>query len=145
MVTDRSRFSVAVSAPAAIPFSVSQIQSVTVTFLKSLGVHKAAISLVFVQGGAMRRLNKASLGHDYVTDIITFNLSEPKGDVLEGELVISPAQARRNAHDNGQSFEREICRYIAHGLLHLIGYDDATDAQRRRMSKKEDMLLSLLA
>ena len=143
MPTDEQSLLVEVSVLAPVPFSVRQIRSITLCFLKELKVPGASLSIVFVKDTAMRRLNRSSLGHDYVTDIITFDLSECKG-VFEGELVISPAEARRNARLCGEPLPREICRYIAHGLLHLKGYDDATDVQRTRMRKMEDRLLLLI-
>ncbi|MFH0754287.1 MAG: rRNA maturation RNase YbeY [Candidatus Omnitrophota bacterium] len=143
MATDRSPWRVDITAHAPVPVSVNDIKDVTVCFLKSLKVRRADISIVFVKDADMRRLNKASLGHDYVTDIITFDLSDGKEGLLEGELVICPAQARRNARACAETFEREVLRYIAHGLLHLKGYDDATDAERARMRKKENSLLGL--
>ncbi len=134
---------VGVSVFAPVPFSIARIQQITVKFLRRLKVSQARISIVFVKDAAMRRLNRESLGHDYVTDIVTFALSERSDRVLEGELVICPAQARRNARLYAEPFERELWRYVAHGLLHLKGYDDVTEKQRALMRNKEDILLGL--
>jgi rRNA maturation RNase YbeY len=144
MATDRRALAVDVSILASVPFTSERIQEIATIFLKKLGFRKAVLSIVFVKDAAMRRLNRTSLGHDYVTDIITFDLSDIKSDVLEGELVISPAEAKRNAHLCREPYEREVFRYVAHGLLHLKGYDDATDKERARMRKKEDRLLELI-
>jgi rRNA maturation RNase YbeY len=60
---------------------------------------------------------------------------------LTGEIYICPTEARRNARRYGEPFERELLRYIAHGILHLLGYDDRTRIQRERMRREEDALL----
>ncbi|MBF0595342.1 MAG: rRNA maturation RNase YbeY [Candidatus Omnitrophica bacterium] len=111
------------------------------------GVHSCDLSVVFLSGAQMRKLNRTSLGHDYVTDVITFDLREEGrgerevGSGIEGEIYICPAEARRNARLYGEPYDRELLRYIAHGILHLLGYDDATPRLRDRMRREEDRLL----
>lgn len=116
--------------------------------LASRGIHTADLTITLIDGRAMRKLNRLSLGHDYVTDVITFDLrpSEPQRGQepqshMEGEIYICPAQARRNAREYGEPYERELLRYIAHGILHLSGYDDATLDQRAVMRREEDRIL----
>ena len=102
----------------------------------------------------MRRLNREYLGHDHVTDVVTFDLGDkaqarPKRSsaqclvpgALLGEIYICPAEAKRNAGLYGEPFERELLRYIAHGILHLLGRDDRTMAQRERMRREENKFL----
>ena len=113
-------------------------------FLSYHGIRFAALSLVFVTGSVIRKINKTHLGHDDVTDIITFDLRERGALFLDGELFICPSQARRNARACGDAIECEILRYVAHGILHLLGYDDTADKQRMIMRRKEDALLSLV-
>jgi rRNA maturation RNase YbeY len=124
--------------------SAGIIERVAVLFLLRCGIRSAALSLVFVTGRAIRKINKTHLGHDHVTDIITFDLRSQGSGLFEGELVICPAEARRNARAFGGSLEREILRYVAHGILHLLGHDDATVKQRAAMRKEEDKLLALI-
>ena len=110
------------------------------------GVRGAELSIVFVPGRVIRRLNKSSLGHDYVTDVITFDLSERSdGGSVDGEIYICLEEARRNARAYGEPLGRELLRYVAHGILHLLGQDDVTARQRALMRAREDELLALIA
>ena len=88
-------------------------------------------------------MNVRYLGHEYYTDIITFDYC--KGDILSGDLFISIDTVRENAAFYGASFETELDRVIVHGLLHLIGYDDHTEQEQKVMHAKEDEALLLLA
>ena len=124
--------------------SLPAIEQAAALFLLRRGVRSAALSLVFVTGRAIRKINREHLGHDYVTDIVTFDLRGRGSVAFEGELVICPAQARRNACAFGEPFEREILRYVAHGILHLLGQDDTTEKERLAMRKEEDKLLALI-
>ena len=78
--------------------------------------------------------------YDYPTDIITFPLED---EVLDGELYISLDTAARQAKEYGVSLTNELMRLVAHGTLHLVGYDDATDQQRKEMSRLEDNYIQL--
>ena len=81
------------------------------------------------------------MGHDYYTDIITFDYCE--ASVLSGDLFISVDSVRENAAYFKVSFEEELNRVIVHGLLHLIGYDDHTEADIAQMRSKENYYLEL--
>ena len=82
----------------------------------------------------MRRINREYLGHDYATDVITFDY---------GEIIICPALAKRNARRFGNSVEKELVLYVVHGILHLAGYDDHAPGDAKKMRKKEVDLLGL--
>ena len=99
------------------------------------------ISIIFCSDRYILDVNMRYLQHDYFTDIITFDSCE--GNVLSGDLFISVDSVRENALHYGATFEEELRRVIVHGLLHLIGYDDRTPAQRQQMRAKEDYYLSL--
>ena len=99
------------------------------------------ISIIFCSDRYILDVNMRYLQHDYFTDIITFDYCE--GNVLSGDLFISVDSVRENALHYGATFEEELRRVIVHGLLHLIGYDDRTPAQRQQMRAKEDYYLSL--
>lgn len=86
-------------------------------------------------------MNRKYLGHDYYTDIITFDYCE--GEVLNGDLFISIDTVRANSEEYGTSFENELNRVIVHGLLHLIGYDDHTEEDINMMRSKENFYLNL--
>ena len=100
------------------------------------------LSVVFCSDPYILDVNRQYLGHDYYTDIITFDYCE--GDVLSGDLVISVDTVRANGEEYGEGFDRELHRVIAHGLLHLTGYDDLTEAEQKRMCAAENDALALL-
>jgi len=101
-----------------------------------------SLSFVYCSDESLLEMNRTHLSHDYFTDIITFDLSD--SSVIEGEIYISIHRVSENAVAFGDSFEGELCRVMAHGLLHLCGYDDHTDADKSRMRAKETFYLSLL-
>ena len=100
------------------------------------------IAVIFCSDNYILDINRRFLGHDYFTDIITFDYCE--GDRLSGDLFISVDSVRENAHEYGTEFEDELNRVIVHGVLHLIGYDDHTEEDIAMMREKENYYLSLL-
>lgn len=99
------------------------------------------ISIIFCSDNYILDVNQKYLQHDYFTDIITFDYCE--GDRLSGDLFISVDSVRENSIEYGTDFADEVNRVIVHGLLHLIGYDDHTEADVAVMRKKENYYLSL--
>ena len=100
---------------------------------------KKEISIIFVGPQRMKNVNKKFLGHDYVTDVITFDLGET------AEIIICPVVALKNSKNYKQSITKEILLYVIHGLLHVAGYDDHTQPDIKRMRSKERQLLEQLA
>ncbi len=98
-------------------------------------IKSASVSVILVDDAKIHAMNKEFLHHDYPTDIITFPLEE---DTIDGELYISLDTAARQAAEYGVSFTNELMRLAVHGTLHLVGYDDATDEERKEMSRLED-------
>jgi len=97
------------------------------------------INIIFCSDNYLLGINLQYLGHDYYTDIITFDYSEkPK---VSGDLFISVDSVRENAVFYGAAFEEELHRVIVHGLLHLIGYDDHTEDDIKQMRAKENYYL----
>ena len=86
----------------------------------------------------IRKINKKFLKHDYATDVISFPLDS---DLL-GELVISAEFAVGEATKRKIPVEEELLRYVAHGILHLLGYDDHRPADRTAMWKRQERELS---
>lgn len=101
----------------------------------------AAISVVFVNDAKIHELNKRFLHHDYVTDVISFPMSEESSIQLEGEVYVNVNQAKRQAREYGVRMMNEIGRLIVHGVLHLLGYNDATQRERKRMNALENYYL----
>lgn len=100
------------------------------------------VGIIFCSDPYLLGINWEYLGHEYYTDIITFDYCE--GKLLSGDLFISIDTVRDNAAFYGTSFDNELHRVIVHGLLHLIGYDDHSDADTAAMRAAEDRALALL-
>ncbi|WP_054682874.1 rRNA maturation RNase YbeY [Rhodothermus marinus] len=98
------------------------------------------LSLVLADHATVRELNRTYLGHDYDTDVLSFPLSEKPG-VVEGEIYVDLDTAAERHAEFGATFTQEACRYVVHGLLHLLGYDDATPEARAHMHRLEDRYL----
>lgn len=109
---------------------------------KNEGKNLSGINYIFCSDEYLLDINRRFLNHDYYTDIITFDISE-KVDSVEGEIYISVDRVMDNAKTLSQSVGHELHRVIFHGLLHLCGYSDQSNEQKRRMRKKEDEYLSL--
>ena len=85
--------------------------------------------------------NRKYLDHDTYTDIITFDHSE--GDTLAGDLLISLERVRENAVNQGVMFQDELRRVMVHGVLHLAGLKDKTEADAQAMRAAEDHALAM--
>ena len=101
------------------------------------------INFVFCSDDYLLEINKTYLGHDYFTDIITFNLSEEDSKAIDSEIYISIDTVTENAMRFKNSFNLELHRVIFHGILHLIGYDDKSPKSQKTMTAKEDFYLDL--
>lgn len=97
------------------------------------------VGYLFVNDERILEVNREYLGHDYYTDIITFDYSE--GDTVSGDLFISVDTVRSNAAQYGAHFDDELHRVIIHGVLHLCGQDDKAPADRAEMTRKENLAL----
>ena len=91
------------------------------------------VSVALVSDRRMADLHRRFLNEAGPTDVITFQ---------HGEIVISPETARRQARAFRTSVEHELCLYIAHGLLHLRGYDDKTPAGAAEMKRLQEKLVA---
>ncbi len=100
------------------------------------------LNYIFCSDAHLLIINQQYLDHDYFTDIITFDSSDSP-DVIEGDIFISVDRVQDNATSLGHSFLLELNRVIAHGVLHLIGYDDTSPELKLQMRQKEDSYLSL--
>ena len=132
-------------------------------------IPRVELAVHFVSESAMARMNQAYLAHQGPTDVLTFDHHQlcasfptpalapfhsnptritPRGSPplrsLHGEIFICPAVARLQARQYRVPWQSEIVRYLLHGLLHLLGYDDTTPAARRAMKIRETGLLRKL-
>ncbi len=110
--------------------------------LAAQGVDRASISVALVDDPTSRVINARHLGHDWPTDVISFELSDPDQPGLAGELVVSAEMASTTAAEVGADPFAELALYVVHGLLHLCGLDDATPAQAAAIRRREGEILA---
>lgn len=101
------------------------------------------ISIIFCSDSYLLEINRKYLGHDYYTDIITFDYCEQNR--ISGDLFISVDTVRANAEFYNADFSEELHRVIIHGVLHLLKEDDTTPSLQQRMRAAEEKALALLA
>ncbi|MAJ29295.1 rRNA maturation RNase YbeY [bacterium TMED181] len=99
------------------------------------------ISVCFVDDEAIARLHGEYLGDPTPTDVITFPLSEEDSRPLDGEIVISSGAAIRQAQEHLSTPLTELHLYVVHGLLHLTGFDDLTEADAQKMEAAQEAYL----
>lgn len=100
------------------------------------------LSYIFCSDEYLHKMNKEYLDHDTYTDIITFDNSEEEG-VIDSDIFISIDRVDENSEIQDTNFNDELARVIIHGVLHLMGWSDKTDALKKQMREKEDACLSL--
>jgi rRNA maturation RNase YbeY len=100
-----------------------------------------SLSFIFCSDAHLLGINQQYLEHDTFTDIITFPYHEEERRI-QGDVFISVERVQENATTYGVPFERELHRVIIHGVLHLLGYVDGSDADKAFMRKKEDFYLA---
>ena len=100
------------------------------------------INYIFCSDERELEVNREFLGHDYYTDIITFDYST--ASTLNGDIFISLDTVRSNAEMVGVPFEDELHRILIHGILHLTGQGDKTPETKAQMTAKEDKALAKL-
>ncbi|WP_299453431.1 rRNA maturation RNase YbeY [uncultured Microscilla sp.] len=100
------------------------------------------LNYIFCNDVYLHQINVEYLDHDTYTDIITFDNSEEE-QLIEGDIFISIDRIRENAATYNASFDVELHRVMAHGLLHLLGFGDKTDDEKLIMRTQEDKALTL--
>lgn len=100
------------------------------------------INVIFCSDDYLLKVNREYLNHDYYTDVITFDYSEYKK--ISGDIFISTEMITFNAKKFGREEQNELMRVIIHGVLHLCGYKDKSEAEKCEMTKAEDEALELL-
>lgn len=114
------------------------IKAVVASYKRLLG----DIGYMFVDDEKILEVNREYLGHDYYTDVITFDYDED--DVVSGDIVISLDTVRSNAELFGKEYDDELHRVIIHGILHLCGINDKGPGEREIMEDAENKALALL-
>jgi probable rRNA maturation factor len=134
------------------PVNLRRLRPIVETLLHTLpAIQTASLGVSLLSAPQMTRLNERFLKHAGSTDAITFDYSEPgarnskRGTDLHGEIFICVDEAIAQARRFRTTWQAELVRYLVHGILHLLGYDDRRPAARRKMKRAEDRLVRSLA
>ena len=114
------------------------IRKVAASYGKKVG----EIGYMFVDDDKILEVNNQFLGHDYYTDIITFDYCED--DIISGDIYISVDTVFTNADQFGRPYDEELHRVIIHGILHLCGIKDKGPGEREIMEAAENKALAML-
>ena len=118
-----------------------QIKKNISRIVSDAGMRGGVADIIITSDDKVYEINSEFLGHDYYTDIITFDYNS--GKTVNAEIYISAERVRDNAGKFGVTYDSEMKRVIFHGFLHLCGYDDSTAEQKKKMSEMEEMYLAL--
>jgi rRNA maturation RNase YbeY len=130
----------------SLPFDRTTFRKIVNLMEKNESCSFYLLEVVFVDEAEIVRLNQEHLKRDYVTDIITFRYDEQMANLeIEGTLYCCAPRIYEQAKTYNQPPEREFCRIIIHGLLHLAGYDDQSEEDQQEMRKREEFYLEKLS
>ncbi len=121
-------------------------KAVYLTLAEENNVQDKQISLALVPSDIIRELNLKYRGEDSLTDVLAFPLQGEVGPAKRflGEIIICPSLALIQANERGHSLEEELILLVVHGTLHLLGYKDNEDEEKRLMGNKAKNILKLL-
>ncbi|SNR97377.1 rRNA maturation RNase YbeY [Flavobacterium sp. ov086] len=103
--------------------------------------NEGEINYIFCDDEYLHKINVEYLNHDTLTDIISFDYTV--GNELNGDIFVSVERVADNAKDFNVSFEEELKRVLAHGILHYCGYKDKSEADAELMRSKEDEKIAM--
>jgi probable rRNA maturation factor len=109
--------------------------------IESENKKEGEINYIFCDDKYLHKINLEYLNHDNLTDIISFDYT--MGNQISGDIFISVERVKDNAKDFKVSFETELRRVMAHGVLHYCGYKDKGDEDERLMRAKEEEKLAM--
>ena len=110
-------------------------------FVSNHGKKVGELAFIFCSDEKILEVNQNFLQHDYYTDIITFDYCE--GEVVSGDIFISVERVAENATFHNIEYNTELLRVLAHGVLHLIGFQDKSPKKKKEMTENEDLYISL--
>jgi len=109
--------------------------------VNSKGYNLGDIVYAFFNDEDLKSLNIRFLNHDYYTDVISFD--ETADQIVSGNIAISIDRVKENASQIGVDFEEELHRVMIHGVLHFIGFNDKTNAEKKVIREQEALALSM--
>lgn len=110
-------------------------------FVSNHGKKVGELAFIFCSDEKILEVNQNFLQHDYYTDIITFDYCE--GEIVSGDIFISVERVQENATSHSAEYNTELIRVLAHGVLHLIGFQDKSPQKKKEMTENEDLCILL--
>lgn len=131
-------------AELAVPLDETRVTGAVSATAEAEGVAAGEISVTFLNTEAMAALNEAHLGQPGPSDVIAFNLAEPRAPL--GDIYVCPEVARESAVEFGVELEEELLRLVVHGVLHVLGYDHPEGPERAgsEMFRRQEAILARL-
>lgn len=121
-----------------------RIKKLVWLILEGENVSWSTVGIIFAAHNLIHKLNRTYLDHDFETDVLSFVIDRAD-DCLEGEVYVDVETASERHDEFGATHSDELERYVAHGVLHLSGYDDSTEERRAQMHTLENSYLALLS
>jgi probable rRNA maturation factor len=137
------RVEVVIDAPVQSPIDVATIRDVVMAAARDQGFGSGELGVRITDDAAIHRVNVDHLGHDYPTDVISFDYGSGEGRI-DGEMIVSAETAERQASEGEWPVAHELMLYLVHGTLHIAGLDDRDAAERERMRAAEQRVLRSL-
>lgn len=119
-----------------IPYKKNDLKKWIKNIALSENYRVGEVNYIFCDDAYLHTINVKYLNHDTLTDIITFDYTQQ--NTIHSDIYISVERVRENAVDFNTSFEKELLRVMAHGILHLCGYKDKTKQESELMRQKEE-------
>ena len=128
-----------------LPIDEIEIEQILRNILIEENVESAEISIVCLDNERIHELNRQYLNHNYPTDVPSFPLGEVTSmpnSCVEGEILVSAEMAKDRSEEFHWTDRNELLLYIVHGMLHLCGYDDKSEVDRKQMRIREAEVFS---
>ena len=122
-------------------YNSESISNLVLYIFKDKKVKLNALSIILTDSISLSKLKKKYFNVNQFTDVIAFNLNN-ENDCIEGEIYISIDDVKENAKIYSESFENEFKRVIIHGSLHLMGFDDSTEDEKKTMTDLENIFIN---
>lgn len=123
-------------------FNKIKISNILDTIIKNENCSFSVVHIILENDEFLRNLKKKYFNQDVYTDVISFNLEDSEAPI-EGEIYISLPRIIANAKKYRNSLNNEFKRIVIHGLLHLVGYNDLTNSDKKQMTSLEDKYIKL--
>ena len=121
--------------------NIKYLQKIVKNIFITKNIKDAELSYIFCDDKFLSKLKMEFFNKNHFTDVIAFRLNSYKEPKIEGEIYISLPRAKENSVLYDEPYRKEVARLIIHGCLHIMGYNDKTINQKKRMNRLENNFL----